>query len=467
MSKTICDKKMSFQECELAIVRQAIDNADNIRKKQMVNNDEIQKIINILEDFLTKKKLVCYGGTAINNILPSHAQFYDKEVEIPDYDFYSSNAMEDAIELADIYHKQGYLEVEAKAGVHFGTYKVFVNFIPIADITQLHSLLFKKVQTKSIIIHGIHYCPPDFLRMNMYLELSRPMGDVSRWEKVVKRITLLNKYYPMDPTVKCEDVPFQRDIKSFKERGEDIYNITLDNLIKQGVVFFGGYGASMFSKYMKSKKSIVRKTPDFDVLSNTAEKSADLLRESLIYNGFKNITIKKHDEIHEVIPEHYIVSVDGDNIAFFYKPIACHNYNSIFVGGKRIKIATIDTILNFYLAFMYTDLPYYNYKRLMCMAKYLFEIQKHNRLSQKGLLKRFSISCYGKQKTIEDIRSEKSNKFLDFKNVNKNSSEYKLWFLKYNPDSKKKANTTYKKKNKTNFTRKNLKKNKKPSSYLY
>lgn len=86
---------------------------------------------------------------------------------------------------------------------------------------------------------------------------------------------------------------------------------------------------------------------------------------------------------------------------------------------------------------------------------------------QKGLLKRFSISCYGKQKTIEDIRSEKSNKFLDFKNVNKNSNEYKLWFLKYNPDSKKKANTTYKKKNKTNFTRKNLKKNKKPSSYLY
>ena len=32
--------------------------------------------------------------------------------------------------------------------------------------------------------------PPNYLRMAMYLELSRPDGDVSRWEKVLKRLTL-------------------------------------------------------------------------------------------------------------------------------------------------------------------------------------------------------------------------------------------------------------------------------------
>ena len=30
----------------------------------------------------------------------------------------------------------------------------------------------------------------------MFLELSRPMDDVSRWEKVLKRLTLLNLYNP-------------------------------------------------------------------------------------------------------------------------------------------------------------------------------------------------------------------------------------------------------------------------------
>ena len=136
--------------------------------------------------------MVCYGGTAINNILPLEDQFYDKSTELPDYDFFSSNALEHAKELADIYAKHGYDDVEAKSGVHHGTYKVFVNFIPVADITSLPRNLFKSIQNKSIKVDGILYAPPDYLRMAMYLELSRPKGDVSRWEKVLKRLTLLN-----------------------------------------------------------------------------------------------------------------------------------------------------------------------------------------------------------------------------------------------------------------------------------
>ena len=32
--------------------------------------------------------------------------------------------------------------------------------------------------------------------MNIHLELSRPLGDVSRWNKIYQRLDLLNKYYP-------------------------------------------------------------------------------------------------------------------------------------------------------------------------------------------------------------------------------------------------------------------------------
>ena len=77
--------------------------------------------------------------------------------------------------------------------MHPGTYKVFVNFIPVADITELVPELFANLQKDSIIIDGIHYSSPNFLRMLGYLELSRPLGDTCRWEKVLKRINLLNK----------------------------------------------------------------------------------------------------------------------------------------------------------------------------------------------------------------------------------------------------------------------------------
>ena len=45
--------------------------------------------------------------------------------------------MKDAKDLADIYVKQGFTEVEAKSGMHHGTYKVYVNYLPVADITQV------------------------------------------------------------------------------------------------------------------------------------------------------------------------------------------------------------------------------------------------------------------------------------------------------------------------------------------
>ena len=95
--------------------------------KKMIMTPEIQQIVKIVEDFLKVKKLICYGGTAINNLLPISDLFYRKDIELRDYDFYSMNALNHAKELADIYYKIGFEEVEAKAGQHYGTYKVYVN----------------------------------------------------------------------------------------------------------------------------------------------------------------------------------------------------------------------------------------------------------------------------------------------------------------------------------------------------
>ena len=192
--------------------------------------------------------MVCYGGTAINNILPIHSQLYNREVELPDYDFFSSNALNDAKELADIYYKAGYEDVEAKSGVHKGTFKVFVNYIPIADITEMVDSLFKTIQTESIIKAGIRYAPINYLRMSMYLELSRPKGDISRWEKVLKRLTLLNKFYPLK-TPHCDKIDFQRDmvtVDSIDNSSTNLYDIIRSSFINKGVVFFGAYAVSSY-----------------------------------------------------------------------------------------------------------------------------------------------------------------------------------------------------------------------------
>jgi hypothetical protein len=429
----LCDDNMTFHDCELEILRHAIDESEKQRGEKIVNSDDVKKMLKIVEDFIIHKKLVCYGGTAINNILPKFAQFYNRDLEIPDYDFYSPNALSDAKELADIYYNAGYTDVEAKAGVHMGTFKVFVNYIPIADITSLNKVLFDSISKDSIQIAGIHYAPPDFLRMAMYLELSRPDGDVSRWEKVFKRLALLNKHYPIKTKANCVAIDFQRKYSSAKDDSEKLYISARDSLIDQDVVFFGGYATSLYSKYMlPEQKHIVRKIPDFDVLSEEPEKCATILKESLERSGFKKIKIINHEPIGEIIPSHIEVKVDGETISYIYKPIACHSYNQITIENKNIKVATIDTILAFYLAFLYVSDKYYNKNRLLCMAKFLFEVEDKNRLAQNGLLKRFSLNCIGKQSTLEDMRSEKAAKFVELAN-SKGSKEYEMWFLRYIP----------------------------------
>ena len=165
-------KDLSFEECELAILRKAIDNAENKMGKRIVSTPEVQNIINIVETFIKQKNEICYGGTAINNILPEDDRFYNTEVEIPDYDFFSKNALDDAKELADVYYKKGFINVEAKSGQHHGTYKVFVNFMAVADITLVPLKIFNILKKDAISIDGILYAPPNFLRMSMYLESS-------------------------------------------------------------------------------------------------------------------------------------------------------------------------------------------------------------------------------------------------------------------------------------------------------
>lgn len=449
-TEDIC-KGLTFNECELVILRQSVDNATFKTNQEELKSPEIKKIFDVLEDFIKRKKLILYGGTAVNNILPKKDQFYDKRYVFPDYDMYSHNAMNDSKELVDLYIFHGFRECEAKSAIHEGTYKVYVNFIPIADITQVQKGLFNSIKKDCIDIDGMLHSPPNLLRMSMYLELSRPFGDVSRWEKILKRLILLNKHYPLKAK-NCKNIDLQRNVKMNKNEGRKIYDIIKKIFIDEQVVFFGSYALSKYSKYMSHKlNGGFDDKPDFDVLSENPEKVCKKIKKVFEDNDIYNCSIIKHKKIGEIIPEHYEVKVGKNTISFIYKPIACHSYNVIKYGKHIIKIATIDTMLSFYLAFIYIDSEYYDKNRILCMSKYLFEVQAKNRLAQKGVLKRFSTTCYGHQKTLKEIFADKNEKF---KKIKKNSKDYEKHFLRYNGNQKNRTKKMFSKKYKTKKNKK-------------
>jgi hypothetical protein len=119
-------------------------------------------------------------------------------------------------------------------------------------------------------------------------------------------------------------------------------------------------------------------------------------------------------------------------------------------------------MLSFYLAFLYADKPYYNefLERILCISKFLYDIQQRNRLQQKGLLRRFSITCYGHQESIEEIRAHKSEKYKELKEKG-DDQEFQKWFFNYKPDDKSSTtNKTSTNKTSTNKTKTNKTKTK-------
>ena len=215
-----------------------------------------------------------------------------------------------------------------------------------------------------------------------------------------------------------------------KKKEADIFNITRDALIGQGVVF-SVHWHTAYIKYhaKKRRKRIIQKNPDFDVMS-LKPFTATVVKERLEYNGYKNVSISKKDGVGEVIAPHYEVLYGIDTICFIYEPLACHSYNVVDVDKRKVRIATIDTMLSFYLAFLYANRPYYDKNRILCMTEFLFKVQQRNRLQQTGVLRRFNRNCYGSQPTLEDIREEKTKKYNELMDK-KTTKEYEEWFLRY------------------------------------
>ena len=285
MSKELSSKDYAEKEKKL------LEKVISTKQYKDLQSDEKQKLIDIVEKFLKDKKLVCYGGTAINNLLPPSKQFY-KNTEFPDYDFFSPNALEDAKRLTNIYYKAGFRDTYAKTGLHHGTYKVYAGEEPVADITQIDKSLFKKIQENSETRDGIHYCPIDFLRMNMYLELSRPAGDISRWTKVHTRLMLFDEAYPF-ATKTCTKSWYEKEndalLDELPSRSQDDQYQEMNRVYSKaslycraiGAVFFGSLAMNQYSKYLIKKSNLFNTFQYFMVFVDNLERRTRALSNVL------------------------------------------------------------------------------------------------------------------------------------------------------------------------------------------
>ena len=386
-----------------------LEELEKIAKKlEMENNkkaaaDPIVRVsLTIVRDFLKDNEVMCYGGTAINNLLPPEDRFYDPKYDIPDYDFFSKTPQEHALKLSELLSKAGVKNVEVKPGQHLGTFKVFSDFEGVADITHLESLVFDRLWDENVTRNGIHYVSPDFLRMSMYLELSRPRGDVSRWKKVYERLLLLNKHYP----IQCKAGKTSPHPEIEKERKKEFRRI----LTEEPVVLLGATAAEVHLE-----KDLT--TPAMFLAEKETIEKLTKGRTVQFYEGS------------EILPPLYNVIEEDGSVQFkFYETTACHSYHSIPGGGK---VASIPTILQFFFAYIYSAKgSSQNVANTLCIAQRMVDLASHKPKRRFELLT--PKDCIGIQETKTDLRKNKSKLYEEL-SKDKNSAEFIQYFFTYDP----------------------------------
>ena len=381
-----------------ALLNEALEEAQKKVDFYLAHDPQIQKAIEVVEMFLRKSNRPCYGGQAINAHLPSNLKFYEVEYDLPDYDFFSPDPESDTKDLIAMLKKEGFDNIEERSGVHEGTKKLYANYTAIADITYLNPYLYKKINENKITVAGVSYVGADILRMNMYLELSRPRGEVKRWSKVFERLTLLNHAKPMS-LCRNQNITFEKIDPEIREK-------IIQYLILKKRILAGPEIAYIYKKNKNTPENInwiIRSGGPvlFFSPNMNLEKDIQNIRDILQSN---NVEIQIIEGYQDILPKRVLIKQGGKPVAYLVDEVACSSYNEIKLDTKdSLRIGSPDTLSFIYLMIsLLTDDDKVLEFPVNCFAQKFIQISDLFR-DGKEKFPGFSVRCAGHQKTILEI----------------------------------------------------------------
>lgn len=434
----------SWKQKQFENQMERIKKASQLAQKKIdyafAHNESILHAIEIVENFLRRKHRICYGGQAINAHLPDKYKFYDPEQTVPDYDFFSPQPEQDIRILVQDLKKAGFQEISAREGMHEGTVKIYVDYVPIADITAIDPSLYRILSKREYRVNGISYMDIHTLRMMMYLELSRPKGEVERWPKVYERLMLLNTFSSKNNCRWSQSL--QHTLT--KEKLEYIIQF----IVQKQRVFAG---MDLINVY---RQAFERKTKKIDWLIHTRrpilfyspEPEEDM---KLIRDTFEKFDHEKRNQISyrikleskkggEILPTMTVLYQKKTPILFIIHQTACHSYfqlplTSFIIANTQnrsahntLRIASIDTLITLYFSLALLNSSYLDMGSMECLANHMVQLSIHMRThSNRSPFPFISLNCSGHQTTLPSLirakvrrMTERKKKLKDVMNPN-------------------------------------------------
>lgn len=335
--------------------------------------------IDIVKQFVRDRKLVIYGGTAIDYALRLRGDniYPDESLAVPDLDMYSPDIVGDAYALADILYAAGYTEVRCVVGRYVRVMKVDIgdkHFV--ADIAFLAKSVFDLVPT--VEYEGMRVVHPNFQRVDIHSSLTYPFDGApmevifNRWNKDISRFNKLHDAYPIEatgaiPAGIIRPVKIERRIISEVFAGFAAYTMCYQVLVK-----LVGADAVDSAGIIRATYSLDNEYLTVDVPFDKVEFLHHTPKQFI---GKYPADYQKYASVGSMLPKHWVGDVHGINVTLYS---GAHRYTCVgFIDNgipPRLKFTGVQWLLSYFIAgYLFTPLFIKGTKNVdLAVAKELF-----------------------------------------------------------------------------------------------
>jgi len=313
------------------------DNLDNIIEESTVikNNtleptiDEYRQAIQISKDFIASKKRIIYGGKAYDELVKrkKESDKIYKDYCRSDIEFYTPEPIADLVELCNALYEKKFTIVSGRQAEHEGTYKIYVNFENICDITYMPKNIFGNMP--AVTIDKILYSHPMWILVDILRQYNDPITSYWRLkDKLFTRATVLLKHYPLELN-SSSSFTYGNKYELQKKR---LFN----SISQMSTVIFTG---SVTETYYLTLKSQIN-TNHMEIFSTNFKE--DVIEITNILKGIFNedytkLTINYFVPFYQFWDERIEVSFNNECIIkIFGNNGLCIPYNNLYISNDKI-----------------------------------------------------------------------------------------------------------------------------------
>ena len=363
--------------------------------------------------FLRPRRVLLYGGTALNYLLPEEARFYEAE-SLPDVDVMCLDGKRLASEVVQHFEARGHAHAGLSEALHPGTYKVYVDGLQLLDITTVSRRTYAKLAKGAVRTQlGLLAANPEYLRATMHNMLAQPQ-DSGRWAKMVRRVAAFYARFPV-ATAPC--MAALRAAALEVRLPAAVLQQARRELQRRGCVWTGAAAFERIARQagLEAVREGPWRLPGAPALECLSEEAPAVVARELVASlaAVDAGAVYAVGELlfDEFAPPHVLVARNGVPFAAVFQPDAC--LSVVKVGDARVS--SLQTTIRLAMALQFSSLRWAARAAgaYGCMADLLVNVMLQQLTRPPGgpkpraLLNSFVTACYGRQPGLVTLRRER------------------------------------------------------------